>query len=718
MRPLKLVLSAWGSYKDRTEIDFEKVTGGGLYLISGPTGAGKTSIFDGIAFALYGNVSGSIREKDSLRSDFAPVEGKTFVELTFAHQNQIYQVRRSPRYARPKKRGEGFLLEPETAVLFLPDGRSLEGNGEVSQKLHQLLGLSYQQFRQLSMIAQGEFIQLLTASSRERTEILRSVFQTDICERFQQLLTARVKKLYQEIQEQNYRLEEASMLAAVSKEGWKELSYPERLSYLETAFKENGAWKKQLELAWKENDGHLKKLLLKTEEGRSINRRFGEQERLLKKLEERKAQESEIEGLRRELEYQSKAVFVREYQKAEKELKQAQQLYLETEERRKVQRQRYEWMEELYRKASAGLLAHNLKAGEPCPVCGSTEHPKPAVMPEQIPTEVQLREARQQLEMLTQKTMKAHEQSVTAYTTFQFAEKELQKEVPEFQEEKMRTFLLALAKEPKADQRRKEGKIQHFEEETKRLQEELHHLKQELSGKEPVCMEELESREREEKMRRTGLLKEREQCAAREQNYRRAIASMKERLEKKEKLEALYGKLADIEKAAKGQNRRHLVFEQYVLSGYFEAILEAANLRLHGMSEGRYALSKVGQVTDARTKESMELQVLDHYTGKYRSAKTLSGGESFKAALSLALGMADVIQAYAGGIEIEALFIDEGFGSLDAQSLEQALEALQVLVTDRRSIGIISHVEELKERIDHQILVERTNTGSYIGGIV
>jgi len=180
----------------------------------------------------------------------------------------------------------------------------------------------------------------------------------------------------------------------------------------------------------------------------------------------------------------------------------------------------------------------------------------------------------------------------------------------------------------------------------------------------------------------------------------------------------LYGKLADIEKAAKGQNRRHLVFEQYVLSGYFEAILEAANLRLHGMSEGRYALSKVGQVTDARTKESMELQVLDHYTGKYRSAKTLSGGESFKAALSLALGMADVIQAYAGGIEIEALFIDEGFGSLDAQSLEQALEALQVLVTDRRSIGIISHVEELKERIDHQILVERTNTGSYIGGIV
>ncbi len=718
MRPLKLVMSAWGPYKDRTEIDFEQVTSGGLYLISGPTGAGKTSIFDAIAFALYGNVSGSTREKDSLRSDFALAEEKTLVELTFSHQNQIYMVTRSPRYARPKKRGTGLLMEPETALLTLPNGQAMEGSAEVNQKLNALLGLTYQQFRQLSMIAQGEFMELLTASSKERTEILRSVFGTDICERFQQLLTQKAKQLYQEIQEQNHRLEEASALAAVSEEEWGNWSYSERLTYLQNAGKEAAEEKKQLTKSWKAAEERLQKLLLEADEGRRINRKFQEREHLEKKIEELKTQELEMEELRRELALRSKAVFVRKFQEAEQTLTRAQKFYLEADEERKNQKNRYEWMEDLYRKASAGILASRLKAGEPCPVCGSTQHPILAQVPERVPTEKQLKDARQQLELATQKTMKAHEQSVSAYTAFQFTEKELRQEVPEFWQEEEKEQLLAVAREPESSQKRKEQKLERFEKEQSEIQEEYKRISQELSGKEPVVLEELELREREEKALRTKLLREREQCASREETYRRAAASISERLAKKEQLEQAYGKLADVEKVTKGQNQLRLVFEQYVLSGYFEAILKAANLRLQRMSEGRYELSKVGRVTDARTKESMELQVLDHYTGKYRSAKTLSGGESFKAALSLALGMADVIQAYAGGIEIEALFIDEGFGSLDAQSLEQALEALQMLVNDRRSIGIISHVEELKERIDHQILVKRTNTGSYIGGIL
>ena len=156
MRPLKLQMSAWGPYKELAVIDFEQVTRGGLYLISGPTGAGKTSIFDAIAFALYGNVSGSVREKDSLRSDFAAAEWKTYVELTFSHRQEIYTVYRTPRYARPKKRGSGVLMEPETAILTLPDGQAIEGSAEVSQKLNTILGLNYKQLRQLSMIAPGE----------------------------------------------------------------------------------------------------------------------------------------------------------------------------------------------------------------------------------------------------------------------------------------------------------------------------------------------------------------------------------------------------------------------------------------------------------------------------------------------------------------------------------------------------------------------------------
>lgn len=718
MRPLMLRMSAWGPYKDETEIDFEKVTCGGLYLISGPTGAGKTTIFDAIAFALYGNVSGSIREKDSLRSDFASAEAKTFVELTFSHRGEIYRVLRSPRYERPKKRGTGFLKEPETAVLFLPEGQALEGNAEVGQKLNRLLGLTYQQFRQLSMIAQGEFMELLTASSKERTEILRSVFDTEICECFMQVLTGKTRKLYQEIQEQNHRLEEACALAGVRDESFRGLSWPERLVFLEEAKKEVTGKKKELEQLWKETDGELQKLLLQTEEGRKINRKFQEQERLQRREEELRKREPKIEALRKELSFRSKAVYVRKCLESESALKRAQQLYLEADERRKSKKEQYEQMEEMYRRASAGILARELKEGEPCPVCGSREHPKLAVPPCHIPTEAQLKELRQQVELLTQKTMETHEKSVACYTAFQFAEEERRREVPEFEQEETRELLLALSREPETGQKRKEQEILRFEKEEAELLEAKRHLEQELMGKQPVFLEELETREREAKARRSGLQKEREQCAAAEQGYQKALTAIRERLEKKEKREALYGKLADIEKVTKGQNQLRLVFEQYVLSGYFEAILEAANQRLRRMSGGRYELSRVERVTDARTKESMELQVLDYYTGKYRSAKTLSGGESFKAALSLALGMADMIQTYAGGVEIEALFIDEGFGNLDAQSLEQALEALQTLVTDHRSIGIISHVEELKERIDHQILVKQTSTGSYIGGIL
>jgi len=718
MRPLKLRISAWGPYKDETEIDFEKVTGEGLYLISGPTGAGKTTLFDAIAFALYGNVSGSIREKTSLRSDFAKEETPTFAELSFSHRGQCYRVRRSPRYERPKKRGGGFVAEPETAVLWLPDGGAVSGNAEVNQTLNRLLGLTYQQFRQLSMIAQGEFMQLLTASSRERTEILRSVFGTEICERFQQLLSQRARRLYMEIEEQNHRLSEACIHAGLEGEEWSSLSYQERLAFLEKEelrVKEQG---RELEKAWKEAENALQALVLRLDEGKRLNQKFRQQERLLKEAELLREQEPEIEELRRELDFRTKAVFVKRYLDAGASLKKAQDAYLKADGQRKTQKSRYEAMEELYRLASAGLLARTLKEGEPCPVCGSTAHPRPAPVQKQVPTEEQLKNAKALLESLTEKAMAGHEASVSQYTAFQMIEEETRREAPEFWEEETRELLLALSREPEAGRKRKEQKIQKFVREREECERELQRLSGELDKREPADLSSLEEEERIQRKARQELIKEKEACAARGQAYRRALTSIREHLSKKEALEAEYGKLADLDKVTKGQNRLRLVFEQYVLSGYFEAILKAANLRFKRMSEGRYELSKVGHVTDARTKESMELQVLDHYTGKYRSAKTLSGGEAFKAALSLALGMADMIQAYAGGVEIEALFIDEGFGSLDAESLDQALEALYMLVSGKRSIGIISHVEELKERIGHQILVKRTNTGSYIGGII
>ena len=165
---------------------------------------------------------------------------------------------------------------------------------------------------------------------------------------------------------------------------------------------------------------------------------------------------------------------------------------------------------------------------------------------------------------------------------------------------------------------------------------------------------------------------------------------------------------------ASGKNVANLVFDQYVLAGSFEEILRAANLRFSKMTGGRYEMARMEEATDARKKDSLEIEVMDYYTGKARPVKTLSGGESFKASLSLALGLSDVIQAMSGGIKVDVLFVDEGFGALDGESLDQACETMQSLVESNRMIGIISHVQELRERISNQIVVERTSGGSTV----
>ena len=183
---------------------------------------------------------------------------------------------------------------------------------------------------------------------------------------------------------------------------------------------------------------------------------------------------------------------------------------------------------------------------------------------------------------------------------------------------------------------------------------------------------------------------------------------------KAEKIRGEYGIVKELDDLANGNNARRLVLEQYVLAGYFENILKAANLRLKNMTDGRYELLRAGQVSDGRKKDNLEIEVMDYYTGRKRSVKTLSGGETFKASLAMALGMSDCIQAESGGMEIETLFIDEGFGALDEESLEQACETLQSLAGKNRMVGVISHVAQLRERIEHQIVIEKRNNGSCV----
>lgn len=187
------------------------------------------------------------------------------------------------------------------------------------------------------------------------------------------------------------------------------------------------------------------------------------------------------------------------------------------------------------------------------------------------------------------------------------------------------------------------------------------------------------------------------------------VESLNEQMKVLEERYKLIGHLYEI---SKGQNNFRITFERYVLAAFLDDILREANVRLRKMTSGRFQLLRKTDRAKGNAQSGLELLVFDQYTGQERHVKTLSGGESFKASLSLALGLADVVQSYAGGVSLETMFIDEGFGTLDPESLDQAIEALMDIQSSGRLVGIISHVPELKERIDVRLEVIAGQTGS------
>ena len=199
MRPIQLVISAFGPYAGQTVLNLDALGESGLYLITGDTGAGKTTIFDAIAFALYGEASGKTRDAGMLRSKYALPETRTYVELTFLYRGKRYVIRRNPAYERPAKRGGGVTAQAAGAELELPDGRVVTKTRAVSDEIQNILGVNYEQFTQIAMIAQGDFLRLLLAATEERRAIFSRIFKTG---RFAALQDA-LKKEYREL-EMNY----------------------------------------------------------------------------------------------------------------------------------------------------------------------------------------------------------------------------------------------------------------------------------------------------------------------------------------------------------------------------------------------------------------------------------------------------------------------------------------------------------------------------------
>lgn len=898
MKPIWLKLNAWGPYAKAAEIDLQAVSRNGLFLITGSTGAGKTTIFDGIAFALYGEVSGEIRNSNTVRSDFAPPEEETFVELHFVHQNIKYELYRSPRYQRLKKRGEGMILKNETAHLKKEGGLIASGNREVTERIQKLLGINYTQFKQISMIAQGEFQKFLTANSKERTEIFRSIFQTKIYENITKVLSVRSRTLCQEIEQYTKTITEAvSLLQGIEKEGMTieeiikevkekgkelEISYQEKKEKQESYEQElqrKAIWleqeKKQQErrkilaaqrkeldvflIQWEESEKkqenyrelerEIQKKKRELEEQKLSLPIFEQYEEMVKKFRKMEKEEQQLEEslkkiqiqemeeqkeLKQIQEQQSKLenieqeqaeLFIQkrenqlereelikienqrnELRQAEKELEKRKKIYQKAERESQIARQEWEQVQLQYRQATAGVLAKDLAEGMPCPVCGSLHHPKKALSEEVLLSEEEREKKKsayqsmeEEREKLYQRVMsflgevaQRKEQLKTSFSLEEIEEKKkenieqkqrleqeeavlkkkreekirlskrwdiIQNSQREYQEEirkikeQYQTWIQEKSvisgrkeilkeqlpkeyiskQELEAVLKQKQQQIQMQENNWKQYQEEQRELQIAIDTRKAILIdlekelgEETDLKEENfiiELEKELQLLKEEKEKIQRKleeeksqiyHNHHICIL-LEEKQKKKKILEKEYGIIHDIELVLKGNNPKNIIFEQYVLSVYFEEIIKAANLRLLPMTEERYQIYQADIITDARKKDGLEMEVLDFYTGKRRPIRSLSGGELFKAALSLALGISEVIQNYAGGIELEALFIDEGFGALDSQSLDQALEALLSLTKTKRMIGIISHISELKERITNKIVVVKTSQGSEIG---
>lgn len=868
MKPHRLIVSGWGPYKETADIDFTGFDRRGLFLITGDTGSGKTTVFDAITYALYGELSGGIREKNSVRSDFAQADTLTYAELYFSHGTQEYWVRRNPEYLRPKKRKTGtdsFTKEKENAVLRLPDGRVLEGTREVNAKIREILTLDYAQFKQVTMIAQGEFTRLLLAKPSEKTKIFRDLFGTGIYEKFTQELRNRSIKLRERVLEQRRRIvEEWEAVSLTNLDNPDAKICCEALESeeknLTKSIKERQAEFNKLE----QESGQAALLLAQAEENNSC---FTKMDELKKEQEQLRDRESDIRDFSHKLTRSKKAAALegkyilrkqreetlikqqkqlqqeellladwltkqqekaglsknrslidkylelkkeleedrsqetklrKQKEKAERILEQNQTEFLTLQTQKEEAEKQYQQADKAYKQSVIGLAARMLVEGKPCPVCGSLEHPNKAAKAEHILSEEELEKLRNMLQKLQEDYERQYAKSClqkaeadrlkqeyeNLLNSIQEREQQLKakqntlqtlpgisskqaefltgKQAKEWMAEEIRQYEMltgrigekqASVSRLEAEIREEQGKLQKatveleeecqkqgfetiagLEESRMNLEEQtelenriaayhrqveantrlLSQMEEMLRGKQPEETAQLQEKLRiltaEKEEQKTGLQKGQIRLAELKKARKRIQKSRAEA----EELEQEYGYVKDLENMACGNNAKKLVFEQFVLAGYFEKILHAANRRLAQLTFHRYEFSRVQEVGDGRSKDNLEVQVFDLYTGRFRAATTLSGGELFKASLSLALGLSDMIQSMHGGIRVESLFLDEGFGNLDGESLEQACRVLQSLTENDRMIGIISHVSQLREQIENQLIVEKTSGGSKV----
>ena len=926
MRPLRLTLSAFGPYAAQTTLDLEKLGKGGLYLITGDTGAGKTTLFDAITYALYDHSSSGIREGSMLRCKYADDKTPTFVELEFKVHGVRYTVRRNPEYQRPKARGEGMTTEKADATLTYPDDRPpVTKAKDVTAAVQEIIGLDYNQFSQIVLIAQGQFTKLLNASTEERSRIFRKLFRTQRYAQLQERLQAEASALNQQRTAQNAKLD--SLLGGLQfapddpdAEALRTLcaqTVPETaLALLDTltarqaaALEEVGtalqateaqldtvqqqlgaaaqaqrlaqqlaarqaelaAAKPALDAARAEADRHagdavqLDALTAQVTKAQSALAAYDALDTLCRQQTEARdaarlaaaqahkrrtqldslnaalaAAETELAALAdadtRLLALQNRSAQLTQRGEALAKLEQrladcqrqakaahkAQESYRAAAAAQDEARARRDALERAFLDAQAGLLAESLVEGAPCPVCGSTHHPARALLPHTAPTQTQVEAARQSAAEADRQAQNASAAAQSALAAANEAKTSLRRDAETLLPERFTTpegtvpltFALmtnvlaeeaaalqtaqadcaAQCRQADADCRRKaqleagrqaktrqrpaleqaaaeadrsaaaqnasadalEGQIAErraalpyprradaqaaldkLEADRSTLrtgmdtaQRKLKQAEQAVAAAEaavealtaqqtaaqkdlPACSaEELTAQQAELTAARETLRSREKQLSAQLLPNRKTAAQYRAAAEARQALESRWQWVSALAATAGGTltSKQKIKLEAYIQMNYLDRILRYANTRLMQMTAGQYELERIG-AENQRSQSGLDLGVIDHYNGTRRSVKTLSGGESFKASLALALGLSDEVQSSAGGIRLDTLFLDEGFGSLDEESLELAIRVLSGLTEGDRLVGIISHVGALKDRIDRQVVVRKARTG-------
>lgn len=751
MRPLELVMNAFGPYAGEETIDFTRLGENRFFLITGPTGSGKTTILDAITFALYGTASGDLRDNRSLRSDYATPDRKTEVRFTFRNQDRTYEVTRTPEQVLNKQRGEGTRTVPAGASLveILPEGeRKVLGpsNSAVTRAVEQLLGFQARQFRQLMVLPQGEFRRFLVADSKERKTILETLFKTGQYSALEDALDARAKVLKKQHEEcrQKYQL----LLESAGTHSPAALK--QRLQEEQQQAKD---LENQAAQAQKAASAALKTL----QQGQQLAYTFQRWQEGQKRKEALAAQADTIRDLQQRIRWLDEALKLHPiydrtrkakaqldtaqalFQKAREDLQSAQerlrqQLASATETNtHALQEQMVRVREQLARMTAVSgetvRLAQTLVPGEPCPVCGSPDHPQPATQTRKAQEELarKTRAMEEEIARLNRKQKaleKAQKEADQAAGSCKTAEENLAAAQKAFEADR-EAYKTALDQSPFPDQHTFvaahkalaskplwQEQVDRYRQQADSLQGELKILADQLKDKTPPDLAPLQ-----EAVRQTGSTAHTlaTRTGALQETLRREETALKqlEKLEKElDRLQEAYGPIGLLASTAKGDNSRKLTFSSFVLQAVLDDVLQTANLRLGKISQGRYSLYRSQDIVDARKEQGLGLEIMDAFTGQARAVTTLSGGEIFFTSLSLALGLSDVLESYAGGLHLDTILVDEGFGSLDPETLDSAISALLELQKGGRLVGIISHVAELKERISAQLEIIPTNQGS------